>query len=212
MDDATPLATADNPDGRRARRDRNRAAVVDALLGLYREGNLAPSSVEIAGRAGLSPRSLFRYFDDIDDLARAAIARQSEQVWTLAEIDVSPDEPLDARIETFVQTRVRLFEAIGAVGRVARLREPFQPLVARQLGDARAMLRGQIPAVFGPELGALATDAADELVAAIDVLASYEAYRLLRFDQELSSERAGAVLRATIDRLLGGASNNAERT
>ena len=35
-------------DGRTARRDRNRAAVVDALLELYRDGNLRPSSLEIA--------------------------------------------------------------------------------------------------------------------------------------------------------------------
>ena len=50
----------DTVDGRRVRRDRNRDAVVDALLTLYGEGNLEPGSAEIAERAGLSPRSLFR--------------------------------------------------------------------------------------------------------------------------------------------------------
>ena len=52
-------------DGRRARRDRNRVAVVDSLLALYAEGDLNPSTDAIALRAGLSPRSLFRYFDDL---------------------------------------------------------------------------------------------------------------------------------------------------
>ena len=57
-------------DGRRLRRDRNRTAVVDALLDLYGESNLRPSTAEIAERAGLSHRSLFRYFDDFEDLCR----------------------------------------------------------------------------------------------------------------------------------------------
>src|SRR6185437_733480 len=66
-------------DGRRLRRDRNRMAVVDALLDLYGESNLRPSTAEIADRAGLSHRSLFRYFDDFDDLCREAICRAEQR-------------------------------------------------------------------------------------------------------------------------------------
>ena len=71
-------------DGRTLRRERNRAAMVDAMLELYREGNLAPSSDAIAERAGLSPRSLFRYFEDIDDLVHAAITRQQQRIAPVA--------------------------------------------------------------------------------------------------------------------------------
>ena len=67
-------------DGRRLRRALNREAVVDALLDLYSEGNLRPSTDEIAERAGISPRSLFRYFEDSDDLAGEAVSRQLERV------------------------------------------------------------------------------------------------------------------------------------
>ena len=63
-------------DGRRLRRERNRDAVVQAVLELVREGELAPGVEAVAARAGLSARSVFRYFDDLDDLCRAAIARQ----------------------------------------------------------------------------------------------------------------------------------------
>ena len=75
MTTVTPLT-----DGRNQRRDRNRDAVVTALLELYREGQLGPSAEEIAARAGISVRSLFRYFDDVDALVRAAIARQQEHL------------------------------------------------------------------------------------------------------------------------------------
>ncbi|HAP77906.1 MAG TPA: TetR/AcrR family transcriptional regulator, partial [Acidimicrobiaceae bacterium] len=43
---------------------------------LYRSGNFDPSIDEIATRSGVSARSVFRYFDDVDDLANAAIDQQ----------------------------------------------------------------------------------------------------------------------------------------
>ena len=45
-------------DGRHLRRERNREAVVEALLEFYREGNLQPSATEVAERAGSSARSV----------------------------------------------------------------------------------------------------------------------------------------------------------
>ncbi|HRE00682.1 MAG TPA: TetR family transcriptional regulator, partial [Ilumatobacteraceae bacterium] len=74
-DDAQPARV--QVDGRRGRRDRNRDAVVDALLTLYHDGVLEPSADAIAEQAGLSARSLFRYFDDLDDLQRAAVERHA---------------------------------------------------------------------------------------------------------------------------------------
>ena len=44
-------------DGRHLRRQRNRDAVVAALLELYGEGNLDPTTDEVAQRSGLSARS-----------------------------------------------------------------------------------------------------------------------------------------------------------
>ncbi len=60
-------------DGRTMRRTRNRSAVITALLDMIREGDLHPGAAEIAERAGVSHRSIFRYFDDLDDLVRTAI-------------------------------------------------------------------------------------------------------------------------------------------
>src|SRR6187551_2594584 len=98
-------------DGRRLRRDRNRTAVVEAMLELYGDGNLAPSSEEIAERAGLSSRSLFRYFEDIDDLVQAAIVRQQERIAPFLVVDVDRDASFDERVAAFVQQRLRLLDA-----------------------------------------------------------------------------------------------------
>ena len=62
-------------DGRRARRERNREAVLDALMELVKEGDDDPSVDDIAARAGVSYRSVYRYFDDRADLFDAATKR-----------------------------------------------------------------------------------------------------------------------------------------
>lgn len=200
---AGPAASGTH-DGRVFRSDskRNRDAVVAALLSLYRDGVLAPGSAEIAERAGLSARSLFRYFADIDDLCRAAIDHQHAHVAPLLAVAAAPDAPLDVRIEALVEQRRRLFDAIGAVGIVSRLRAPFQPTIAAELGRARSYLRHQVRRLFAPELTQLGERRAGEVLAAIDVLCSFEAYQLLRHDQSLSRPRAAAVLTTALAALL----------
>src|SRR5262245_29388188 len=100
-------------DGRRQRRARNRDAVVDALLSIVADGDLAPSADAVAARAGLSTRSLFRYFDDVDDLCRAAIARQHERVAGLLERPAVIDGTVDTRVRDVIDQRVELFDAMG---------------------------------------------------------------------------------------------------
>ena len=189
-------------DGRHARRDRNRTAVVDAMLSLYAAGNLDPSSDEIAESAGLSPRSLFRYFDDLDDLVRVAISRQHARLEPLSGLDVSPDGPLADRVARLVAQRVRLFDRIGSVGVVSRVRAPFQPLIADELAISRSFLRRQIEQLFAPELAARGAVGAAGAVATIDVLTSFEALHLMRDDQQLTNAQIAAALTDALTRLL----------
>src|SRR5690606_6539096 len=89
-------------DGRHRRRATNRDAAADALLGLYDSGSLGPSIAEGAEAAGLSPRSVFRYFDDAEDLVRAAIGHQQRRLAPLFSFDVAAGTPLPERIDRFV--------------------------------------------------------------------------------------------------------------
>jgi len=189
-------------DGRHARRERNRLAVVDAMLALYATGNLDPSSDQIAERAGLSSRSLFRYFDDLDDLVRVAVARHFERVRPLAELDTNTAAPLAERVRRLVTQRMRLFDAVASVGTVARLRAPFQPLLAAELRAARKYWRQQIRLLFVPELRALGSASASHIVASIDVLTSFESVQLMRDDQQLSSSAITSALVHSIGALL----------
>lgn len=199
---AAPASTGEHADGRRVRRDRNRDAVVEALLQLFREGNLDPSSDEIAARSGVSARSIFRYFDDVADLAHAAIMRQQHDVAHLLRIDADPADPTTVKVAALVRQRSELFEATTMVGMAARARGPFHPSVDAGLSETRRQLRAQVAALFDPELTALG-NAAPAVLTAVDLLGSFENWLLLRRDQHLSVDDAARRLTDAIDRLFG---------
>lgn len=186
------MAVVAEVDGRRVRRQQNREAVIDALVEMFHAGIYSPGAAQIADRAGLSPRSLFRYFDDIDDLTQAAIDRQLAEAQPLLDPGVRPDTPLPDRITTFVTARVRLHEATTPGARAARACAHRNPVVALQVRESRSYLRKQVRQVF-PEL----SDRPGQL-AAIDALCSFETFDLMRSDQRLSM---AAVTKALTDSL-----------
>jgi AcrR family transcriptional regulator len=189
-------------DGRRLRRALNREAVVDALLDLYTEGNLRPSTDEIAERAGISPRSLFRYFEDADDLAGEAVARQLARVLPILPVESGADAPFEERAAALADQRLRLFTTLGQAAHVSRLRAPFQPRLAESLTEARRFLRGQVRTLFTPELSQMTDAAAEAALAAADVLTGFEAYQLLTDDRGFTHDEVRSVLLATLTTLL----------
>lgn len=195
----TPDAQTDvQVDGRRRRRETNRQAVVDALLAMYDAGVLEPNIGEVAEAAGLSARSVFRYFDDIDDLVRAAIAHQQMRLAPLVPLEIDLATPLNERVAAVVTHRVRLLEAMGNVGRVARRRGDAQPLVAAELTRMRGELRRQLAEAFAPELGG-----DDHRLAALDVLCSFEAHDLLMGDHGLDRQDVVEAMTAGVSALVG---------
>ena len=199
-----PQPSAPEPielDGRRKRRDRNRDAVVDAMLDLHKEGNLVPGVADLAERSGVSHRSVFRYFDDLDDLFRVAIARSAERWSPLMKIHRFGEGSLADRIDALVQQRMRLFEESGPSSRAQRLKAPLSEVLAADLQSVRSLLRSQISVQFEHELAELGDRAAPTL-AAIDVLLSLESYDLLRFDQGLSKAKTADALGQSLTHLL----------
>jgi TetR/AcrR family transcriptional regulator of autoinduction and epiphytic fitness len=194
---ATPIGE-EEVDGRRLRREHNRQAVLNALVELFGQGSYQPSASDIAERAGISPRSLFRYFDDVDDLNRAAIDGQLASARPLLEVSVRPDAPMAERIECLAEARVRLFETIQPAAKAARVCAHRHAIVARQIRESRSYLRHQLQVLFGPELqGDRAT-----LLAGLDALCSFETYDLMRSDQGRSRADTVSALTAAMTALL----------
>lgn len=202
----TPSREEPVVDGRRAWRDRNLSKVVDALLDLFAEGNLRPGADAIAARSGVSRRSVFRYFDDLDGLDRVAIERQSARVAHLLEVTELGQGPIAVRIDRLISQRLRLFEAILPVARVSRLRAPFEPVVAGELAQSRLWFRRQIERHFARELSSLGRGQRVAVLGACEVLCSFEAYELLRLTHEQTPKQIGEVMRIGLTKLFGGRS------
>jgi AcrR family transcriptional regulator len=189
-------------DGRAQRRERNRTAVVEALLDLYREGDLTPSSDAIAARAGVSPRSLFRYFEDVDSLVREAIERQQAHLAPTFAARVDPALPFDERLAQLVAHRLELYGEMGHVARVARAAAPRQPLVAAELARIRGVLRDEVATVFAAELDRRPPAERAGALALADVVVSWEAVDVLRAVHGLDGEALAATVRAGLRAVL----------
>ena len=197
------LATVD---GRRAWRDRNLGAVVDALLDLFTEGNLRPGADEIAARSGVSRRSVFRYFDDLDSLDRVAIERQIARVSHLIEVPGLGEGSVEDRVKRLSSQRVRLFEAILPVARVSRGRGPLEPVVGGGRARSRHQLRRQVERQFAGELRSLGRSERNAALGSAEVVCSFEAYELLRLGHAQTPKQIGEVMRAGLMSLFGGRS------
>lgn len=188
-------------DGRSARSERTQAAVVDALLALVDEDDLRPTAARIALRAGVSLRTVFQHFQDMDVLFAIAAERQEQRMAALLAPPPAEGE-LDARIEAFVAHRARLFEAITPVRRAALLSEPFSEVVASRLQATRVRAQREVERAFAPELGALATAERRDVLAALTAATAWPAWESLRAHQRLGVRQARAVMARTLRALL----------
>jgi AcrR family transcriptional regulator len=189
-------------DGRTLRRTRNRTAVIAALLAIIREGNLRPSASEIADRAGVSHRSIFRYFDDLDDLRQTAIDQAFSEAVPLAGIPDIGSGSLEERIAAIVDARMTLYESVDGTMQLARTRAPSMPSINEGIAEIAQAFRVQVAQHFAEELAATHETDRSLLVDGVVVLTSYDSYtihrRLLRSDAERTRTAWVCALRALL--------------
>jgi TetR/AcrR family transcriptional regulator of autoinduction and epiphytic fitness len=189
-------------DGRTARSARTREAVVTAVLELVRAGNFRPTAKEIAARAGISLRSVYVHFDDLDDLFAAAGRRQAEEVAHLL-YAVDPGLPLPERIDAVVRQRAAIWETLAPVRQAALLWASSSS--ALRAGAERTTKRAvrDLARVFAVELERWGTER-ETVLEALHVGASSGAWDVLRVERHLTVEQASAVLEVTLTTLLAG--------
>jgi AcrR family transcriptional regulator len=182
----TALATT--VDGRVTRGERNREAIVDALLACYESGSLRPSVPEVADRAGVSVRSVHNHFADVEALRAEVAQRQWERHATL----LGPA----AGIEELVEQRAAFFEAVTPVRRAALLSIHESPTIARNLARLDRVLRRQLERSF-PGLDPSTLDA-------VELVTSWDAWNRLRTAQGCTVTRARRLVVDVIRKLTEG--------
>ena len=189
-------------DGRSLRRERNRQDIVDALLGLIENGETEISAALIASKAGLSERSIFRYFDDVNDLYRSVCDLAFSKEIEYALIDDAGVGSLDTKIENFVNQRVRIYTMNEKIAPAARSFAFKNPIIKNQLVVGRKLLRTQIIKHFAEELSVFDKQQQQAAVAIIDSLTTFEYYDMMRSDQKMSVQAIKSVLAESIRKAL----------
>jgi TetR/AcrR family transcriptional regulator of autoinduction and epiphytic fitness len=165
-------------DGRTARAVRTRDAIVDSCIALVEEGDLRPTAPKIADRAGVSVRSVFQHFDDLETLFAAVGSRVVSRLAALV-APIDPDRPLADRIDDFVLQRCRVNEAVSPIRRAALVHAPTSQVINAQFKGGHAYFRDQVTKVFAAEVAA-AGPRGPALVDAVMTVASWSTWNVLR--------------------------------
>jgi AcrR family transcriptional regulator len=182
-------------DGRTRRGERNREAIIDALIACYDDGILRPSVQEVAERAGVSARSVHNHFVDVEAL-RAEVAQRQWERFSVYAVPIDETAPVRERAALLVDQRSEVFEGVSPVRRAALLSLPDSPTIAANLAHLDRTLRRQVGRAF-PGVSADALDA-------VDALASWDVWNRLRAAQGVSITRARRILTNSICTLIEG--------
>lgn len=191
-----PIADNERTDGRRQRSQRSRQKIVAAMLRLVRGGEMRPSAAQVADESGVSLRTVFRHFEEMDSLFRemTAIIEQEIKPILLRPITSTTwrdqvDELIGKRIDVY--ERIMPLKVSGAVRRFQSdyLKEDYDMFLSLE----REGLRQVLPKSVQKD---------QTLHAALEMVISFEAWRSMRQDRGLGRKQAEAALRFAVDRLL----------
>lgn len=183
-------------DGRKLRSEDSKRRIVSAMLELVREGRMAPTAEEVAKRAEVGLRTVFRRFKDMESLyAEMAVAINDKVDSIIGSLPTGTD--WQANLRLMVERRIKVYEVIMPY-RVAAEALKFQSSVLLNrhieiVREERQRLRTLLPEE-------LLLDR--PLIEGLEAALSFDMWNQLRNDQRLSAADAGAVVSRIVDSLL----------
>src|ERR1700722_12165789 len=190
--------TGEKTDGRRQRSEASRGRIVRAMLELISAGDVSPSAEDVAKHAGVGLRSVFRHFDNMESLYREIDSLITAEVIPIVERPLSPGS-WDVQLQEVLDKRVRIFERIMPFKIAADVHQHDSPFLAERMSFFSRMQREALLQIL-PGDQRKQVDYVDSL----DLLLSFDIWRRLRKEQQLSAARARRVLEFLVAKLAEG--------
>jgi AcrR family transcriptional regulator len=184
------------PDGRLRRSVVTRKKIVDALTALVFEGHITPTAEQVALRADVGLRTVFRHFDDMDALYREISIDVDAQIqpFLQARLDAVTWQE---RVLQSIDYRSDIYDGTAALHLAAQVHRHESAYLAQNLMDSarlqRDLLRRLLPDSVTNNAG---------LLDALDLVLSFEAWIRLRREQGLEASQARDVMRLCVRALL----------
>jgi AcrR family transcriptional regulator len=162
------------------------------MLELIGEGVLEPTAQQVAARAKVGIRTVFRRFSDMESLFTELDAHLQRGAVPLL-IGGRPEGSLRERALALVGQRVTFFERIAPYKRAANVKRWRSPFLRDNHARLVRVLRTELLR-WMPELGR----APAAVVDALDLATSFEAWDRLRSEQGLTRARAQGALERVV--------------
>jgi len=175
-------------DGRRQRSEASRERIVQAMLELIEAGDVSPRAEEVAARAGVGLRTVFRHFDNMESLYRELSSQMAREVMPIVEPPFRAGSLLE-QLHEMMDRRTRIFERIMPFETAADVHRHGSPFLKRQMVLLTLAQREMLVAILPP---GRRKDA--NFVESLDLAMSFDTWRRLRKDQKLSIPKARRVL------------------
>ena len=154
------------------------------MLELVRAGAISPRAEEVAERAGVGLRTVFRHFDDMDSLYREMAEAMRQELQPLVSAPLgSPD--WNGKLDEIVLRRARSVRARDAVQERRRRSSPSFALFC-----ARITRRCEPPSGLRSSSSAGSTQKEERFFEALDQALSFSTWQHLRRDQKLTQDQA----------------------
>lgn len=195
---AAGAATAElAADGRVKRSIATRKKIVEALATLIREGYISPTAEQVAVRADVGLRTVFRHFDDMDSLYREIAMDLDAVVQPVLQLRLAASTWRERLLES-IDYRSEIFDRVAPLYVAAQVHRHESPYLMQNLMDSARLQREQLRRLLPTDVASDAT-----WLAALDLLLSFEAWVRLRREQGLDAVQARAVMRLGVQALLG---------
>ncbi|HEX7775083.1 MAG TPA: TetR/AcrR family transcriptional regulator [Parvibaculum sp.] len=169
------------------------------MLHLIEEGGISPSAEEVAARAAVGLRTVFRHFDDMDSLYREIAELMAAELMPIAAAPL-PDGGLQERLTEMVDRRARVFEKMMPFKIAADVHRHRSAFLSDEHTQLNTMQRQTLRHALPPELRK-----SGPVFETLDLLLSFDSWRRLRQEQGLPVPQAKKVVLFAISTLLRNA-------